>query len=78
MKKRVNGNVSGVCEVVLAFGGLDGCDEVADVEPNILDGTLLNLVHPMFDLGEGLLDGIGRVWRRYQSLAPAAFDRQAV
>ncbi len=30
--------------------------------PSVLDGTFLSLAHPVFDLGEGLLDRI-EVWR---------------
>lgn len=34
--------------------------------PCIDDGSFLCVAHPVFDLGEGLLDGveIGRVWRQ--------------
>ena len=38
--------------------GSDGCDEFADMTAGLVDGALLSSAHPMFDLGEGLLDGI--------------------
>ena len=53
-----DGSVSGVSEVVVAFGWIDGVDEASDVAPGIGDGSLLSGSHPMFDLGEGLLDRI--------------------
>lgn len=45
---------------------MDGLDEIADVSPSVLDGAPLSVAHPMFDLGEGLLDRIevGGVWRQ--------------
>src|SRR3546814_20801847 len=61
-----DGCVSGVSEVVVAFAWFDGGDEVADVAPGLLDGSLLCCSHPVLDLGEGLLDGVevGRVRRQ--------------
>ena len=53
-----DGSVSGVSEVVVAFGGIDGVDQAADVSPGIFDGSLLSGTHPVFDLGESLLDRI--------------------
>ena len=52
------GSVSSVCEIVGAFCWLDGLDERADVAPHVLDSSLLGDTHPMFDLGEGLLDRV--------------------
>jgi hypothetical protein len=37
---------------------LDHWDEVSDVAPCVIDGSLLGAAHPMLDLGEGLLDRI--------------------
>ena len=36
------------------------------MSPSVFEGTLLGGAHPVFDLGEGLLDGIevGGVWRQ--------------
>src|SRR5579862_4598100 len=34
---------------------------MADVAPSVLDGALLGLPHPVFDLGEGLLDRV-EIW----------------
>ena len=48
--------------VVGAFVGLDGRHEGADMAPRVFDGSLLGSPHPVFDLGEGLLDRI-EVWR---------------
>ena len=53
-----DGSVSGVSEVVVAFGGIDGFDQAADVSPGMFDGSLLSGTHPVFDLGESLLDRI--------------------
>src|SRR6185312_3262861 len=53
-----DGSVSGVFEVVAAFGRFDRGYEVADVPPCILDGSLLGMAHPVLDLGEGLLDRV--------------------
>ena len=41
-----------------AFGGLDCFDVAADVSSILLDGAFLGLAHPVFDLGEALLDQI--------------------
>lgn len=46
----------------MAFGGLDGVDQPADMTPCVVDGALLCISHPMFNLGEGLFDRI-KVWR---------------
>ena len=48
----------GVSEVVVAFGGIDGFDQAAGVSLGIFDGSLLSGTHPVFDLGESLLDRI--------------------
>ena len=57
-RSRFGGSVSGVGEVVAAFVGLDGGEEAAEMSPGVLGGSFLRGAHPMFDLGEGLLDRI--------------------
>jgi len=44
--------------------------------PRVLDGTLLGGAHPVFDLGEGLLDGIevGGVWRQVPEPGAGGLD----
>jgi hypothetical protein len=69
MRKSVShfdSSVSGIGEVVVAFVGKDGTDEMADVSAGVVDGTLLCDAHPVLDLRERLLGRIevGRVSRR--------------
>ena len=45
-------------KVVVAFAGWDSCEKAADVALGVFDGALLGGAHPVFDLGEGLLDRI--------------------
>lgn len=68
-------SVSGIFEVVGAFVGLDGCDEVADMSPGVLEAPFPGVAHRVVDPGECLFDGdlrsgehLGRNHRR----APAA------
>lgn len=44
--------------------------------PGLLDGALLSLPHPVFDLGEGLFDRveIGRVWRQVPEPGASRLD----
>lgn len=44
--------------------------------PSVLDGALLSLPHPVFDLGEGLFDRIevGRVWRQVPEPGASRLD----
>jgi hypothetical protein len=44
--------------------------------PGVLDGALLSLPHPMFDLGEGLFDRVevGRVWRQVPEPGAGSLD----
>lgn len=73
---RFDWSVTGVSEVVCAFARLDVPDELADVSPSVLNGALLILPHPVFDLGEGLFDRIevGRVWRQVPEPGASGFD----
>ena len=50
----------------MTLAGFDRLDELADVSPCVLDGSLLGLTHPVFDFGEGLFDWIEvrGVWRQ--------------
>ena len=57
-----NGSISCVGEIVGAFVWLDCFDQSADVLPCVLDGSLLRVAHPVFDLGKGLFDRI-EIWR---------------
>ena len=54
----MDGNIPGIGEVVLAFAGFEGCDEVAEGLPSVLGIGLLGQAHPMLDLCGGLLDRI--------------------
>jgi len=63
----LDGSVSCILEVVVAFCWLDSSDEGSDMPPNVFDGTLLGEAHPMLDLGEGLFDRI-EVWRVGQQI----------
>ena len=56
--------------------GLDGADEVSEVAPCIFDFSFLGRSHPVFDLGEGLLDGVEvwRVWRQEQETGANGSD----
>lgn len=44
--------------------------------PSILDGALLSLPHPVFDLGESLFDRVevGRVWRQVPEPGASSLD----
>ena len=44
--------------------------------PSVLDGALLSLPHPVFDLGEGLFDRVevGRVWRQVPEPGASSLD----
>lgn len=44
--------------------------------PGVLDGALLSLPHPMFDLGEGLFDRVEvrRVWRQVPEPGAGSLD----
>ena len=44
--------------------------------PGVLDGALLSLPHPVFDLGECLLDRVevGRVWRQVPEPGASSLD----
>ena len=53
-----DGSISCVDEVVAAFARLESSDEFTNVLPSVLDSALLCDAHPVFDLGEGLLDRI--------------------
>lgn len=53
-----DGTISGIFEIVLAFGELNGFDQPADMTPYVVDGALLCISHPVFNLGEGLFDRI--------------------
>jgi len=46
--------------------GLDVFDEASDLSPCFVDGSLLGIAHPVFDLGESLFDRIevGRIGRQ--------------
>ena len=70
---RIDGTAPGVCEVVGAFAGLDGFDEVADAAAGVLDRSPPGDAHPVFDLGEGPRDWIevGEWGGKNQSLGPA-------
>ncbi|MGE3992799.1 transposase domain-containing protein, partial [Pseudorhodoplanes sp.] len=60
-----------------ALVGVDCGDEASDMAPGIVDGALLSGAHPMFDLGEGLLDRIeidSNVVER--SIRPIALNRK--
>ena len=50
----------------MTLAGFDRLDELADVAPCVLDGSLLGLTHPVFDFGKGLFDWIEvrGVWRQ--------------
>lgn len=50
--------IVGVADVVLALAGLDGVEERTELLPSVRHRALLGVAHPVFDLGEGLLDRI--------------------
>ena len=55
------GSVSGVAEVVVAFGGVDGFDQ-ADVSLGIFDGSLLSGTHPVL-LAKACSIGLRSNWQ---------------
>ena len=54
----LEGSVSCVSEVVFTFVFAEGSDEVPDVAPGVFDVAFLGPAHPVFDLCEGLFDGV--------------------
>ncbi len=61
----------------MAFGGLDGFDQPADMTPCVFDGALLCISHPMLDLGKGLFDRIEvrRIGRKEPEPRTGGFDQ---
>lgn len=49
------------------------------MSPGVVDGSLLGGSHPVFDLGEGLLDWVevGRVWRQIPKPGACGADQAA-
>ena len=69
-------SVSGVREVVGAFGGGEVVEEGADASPGGFDGALGGLAQKSLQLGEDLLDGV-QVWavgRQEDEVRPGAPD----
>jgi len=70
-------SVSGVDEIIAAFGGAECVEERSDAPPSCLVISLCRFAHEVLEFGEDLLDRIeiGAVGRQEQEPGSGATDR---
>lgn len=73
---RFDGSISSVSEVTCAFLLAESSAQVSDLAPSVFDVAFLGHAHPVFDLGEGLFDGIevGGIGRQEPEPGTDGFD----